>query len=187
MVGNSGSKINDVEHAIQDPQDTFRTHTSHLSDTSSLNSQLPCTGPERSINPDTHFSRTSTERGYMEYTRSISPRGSQQREQPAPSIASRQGTRRSSDASSRQDPPSSSSSNNSRRTTRELGDVYDSYWGNHSSQSQQLPLGVKGGQSGNQGKEARRQNSLSVDIPTIAEVPTPVASPAGRENVGLAM
>ena len=86
-----------------------------------------------------------------------------------------------------QAPFSASSSSNSRRTTRELGDVYDSYWRHQGNQSQQLPPGAKGLPSGNQGKEARRQNHLAVDVPTIADVPSPVASPAGRDNVGLAM
>lgn len=83
---------------------------------------------------------------------------------------------------------SSAPSNKSRhRKTRESDDVYDSDWRHHSTQNQGFPPGVKGGQSGIQDRKPRRQNQPALNVSTNAEVPRPVASPAGRNVVGMAL
>ena len=167
---------------MQDSKDASRAHTSHLSDTSSLNGQLSSTSPEPSMNSYEGYSGTSAERRYTQQMHSTSPwQGLQQQEQPMPPTGSQRATRRSSNASSHQTHSSAPSTNSSHGNTRELGDVYESDWSRYSNQQQAPFSGVKGGQSENQSKEPRRQSHLAVNVPSA------VASPAGRNVVGMAM
>ncbi len=126
-----------------------------------------------------------------------------------------EGTRRESDASDHQpasQPPSrdgsrAGSGSNSHRHTKEIGDFYDSYWrqsrdgqvpgsSRQSRESSQAPCyseeigkssthGPVNGR-GEMGKE-RRPGQLEVKVATIAEVPTPLASPMRSPQIGKAM
>ena len=127
-----------------------------------------------------------------------------------------EGTRRGSDASSYQpasqplsrDGSKAGSGTNSHRHTKEIGDFYDSYWrqsregqgvssSRQSRESSQAPghsdemgksstHGPVNGR-GEMGKE-RRPGQLEVKVATIAEVPTPMASPMRSPmSIGKAM
>lgn len=123
--------------------------------------------------------------------------------------------RRESDASSHQpmsQPPSgdgsrAESGTNSHRHTKEIGDLYDSYWrqsrdgqvpgsSRQSRETSQAPghseemgksttHGPVNGR-GEMGKE-RRPGQLEVRVATIAEVPSPIASPMRSPHIGKAM
>ena len=174
-------------------------HASHLSDSSSV----------YSFAPSAH--RKSAKRSSMTAPR-VS-RGSDMADgRPQSQRASIvEGARRASDASSNLAASSDhSTAGNSHRNTRELGDLYDSYW-RHSRQGQhgmahpgstaQRSGGPhwEGGPGNRQnvyqpdrghdgGYGGRRGNFLEVNTqPTIAEVPSPVPSPLPTAAIGKAM
>lgn len=108
--------------------------------------------------------------------------------------------RRESDASSQQvaSGPASKegsradSGTNSHRHTKEIGDLYDSYW--RQSRDDQAPGSSRqsretsqaAGHSEEMGRE-RRPGQLDVRVATIAEVPTPMTSPNPSPHIGKAM
>ena len=180
-----------------DTEERHNHHVSHLSDSSSTYSFAPSAhrqSAKRFSTTAPRISRTSD----IADTRPQSQRAS---------IV--EGNRRVSDASSHLAPSSEPSSNgNSHRNTKELGDLYDSYW-RHSKQGQNLvPPGSAAqrpsGSSvesnnhnrhnlyaparGNDGFGARRGNHLEMGtVPTIAEVPSPLPSPLPTPTIGKAM
>lgn len=180
-TGDWGSAIfEDIDQSIQDTRSQKLYHTSHLSGSSSIYStaQRQSTGPQTTMDPRAQFSRTSTGRGYPEEMASIAPSPELSHQPNAPS-----NVRRGSDASSGE-----TSKTNSHRNTRELGDVYDSYWRQSQQQpSLQPPSSDINNRMGEKAKEGRRQNQLEINVPTIAEVPSPLASPMPSAGIGKAM
>lgn len=115
---------------------------------------------------------------------------SQLNAQPRPqhSSVAVEGTRRESDASNYQPSSIGGSNTGSHRHTKDIGDFYDSYWRqskdgqmeatNSEEMRKHRTHGPVNGR-GEKGKE-RRPGQLEVKVATIAEVPTPLASPSGR-------
>lgn len=180
-----GSAIfHDIDRTIQDSKDASRQHTSHLSDSSSIYTQRQSAGPEASMNPYARFSRASNGRGFSQDLKGVPPsQGFQQQER---ATAERESTRRGSDTSSRLPASTATSTNSSHRNTRDLGDFYDSHW-QQSNQGQKPPQASQVRPNEEKVREARRQDQLASGVPAIDEVPSPVSSPAARENVGVAM
>lgn len=194
------SIFQEIDQTLSGTQEDSRHnhHASHLSDSSSVYSFAPSAhrqSAKRSSTAAPYISRTSD----MSDNRPQSQRASMV-----------EGARRASDALSHHLPSSDqSTSGNSHRNTRELGDLYDSYW-RHSKQGQQgiAPPGSTAQRPGGTGPEgnygnrqnvyvpdraqdgfgARRGNYLEVHTqPTIAEVPSPVQSPLPTATIGKAM
>ena len=180
-----------------DMEERHNHHVSHLSDSSSMYSFAPSAHRQSAK----RFSMTAPQ---ISRTSEVADTGPQSQRA---SIV--EGNRRVSDASSHLGPSSEpSSTGNSHRNTKELGDLYDSYW-RHSKQGQNLvPPGSAargpGGSSlenyshnrhnlyapdrGNDGFGARRGNHLEMGtVPTIAEVPSPIPSPLPTPSIGKAM
>ena len=147
----------------------YNHHTSTLSDASSTYStaQVGRRGSGRQISIDPKLQ-------------------SQTRQSVGPNIvfdstdvaAERGARRRESDASS-EEPDSGNQSNvGSHRNTKEFGDFYDSYWtrsGQPQSHGQQGNQNVK---PGDMARDGRRPGQLELKPETIAEVPSPIPSPA---------
>ena len=189
-TGDWGSAIfEDIDQSIQDTQSQKPYHTSHLSDSSSIYStaQRQSMGPQTTMDPRAHFSRTSTGRGYPQQMYDIAP--SQELSHYQHTTPSH--IRRESDASAHQSSSGEASKNSSHRNTRELGDFYDSYW-RQSVQQPTLQMPSSSSSSNNtraeeKAKEGRRQNQLEINVPTIAEVPSPMATPLPSAGIGKAI
>ena len=183
-TGDWGSAIfEDIDQSIQDTRNQKPYHTSHLSDSSSIYSaaQRQSTGPQHTMDPRAQFSRTSTGRGYSQQMAGIAPSPELSQQPIATS-----NVRRESDASAHS---GETSTNSSHRNTRELGDVYDSYWRQSQQQPSlhQPPPPNSNARLEEKAKEGRRQNQLGINVPTIAEVPSPLASPIPSAGIGKAM
>ncbi|KAL8793002.1 MAG: hypothetical protein Q9195_004406 [Heterodermia aff. obscurata] len=195
-AGDWGAAIfEDIDQSIQDTRTNPSYHTSHLSDSSSIYStaQRQSTGPQTTMDPRAHFSRTSTGRGYPEQMANIAPShelSSQSTASQTTTTAS-EGTRRDSDASSRLPSSGDTSKTSSHRNTRELGDFYDSYWRQSQQPSPQPPSSSSSSSNNTRmeekAREGRRQNQLEINVPTIAEVPSPLATPVPSAGIGKAM
>ncbi len=185
----------------------FQEINESLQDSKSINSSSQNQGTNKSTHPDPRLSSTSSIYSVTHVTPHDA--GKQVPDFIQQSTLAAKGTRRESDASSYQ-PPQSHSRNGSRagsgtsnhRDTKETGDLYDSYWrqskdtapgsSRQSRESSQAPghseeigkLSTHGPVNGRgeMGKE-RRPGQLEVKVATIAEVPSPTASP----NIGKAM
>ena len=190
-AGDWGAAIfEDIDQSIQDTRTNPSYHTSHLSDSSSIYStaQRQSSGPQTTMDPRAHFSRTSTGRGYPEQMANIAP--SQElsgRSTASQTATSSEGTRRDSDASSRLPSSGDTSKTSSHRNTRELGDFYDSYWRQSQQPSPQPTSSSNSTRMEEKAKEGRRQNQLEINVPTIAEVPSPLATPVPSAGIGKAM
>ena len=173
-------------------------HASHLSDSSSVYSFAPSAHRQSAKRFSTTAPRIS---------RATDMADNRPQSQRASIV---EGARRASDASSHHPQYSDhSTGGNSHRNTRELGDLYDSYW-RHSKQVQQgtAPPGSTAQRPGGTGPEgshsnrqnvyapdrgqdaygARRGNYLEVHTqPTIAEVPSPLQSPLPTVTIGKAI
>ncbi|CAF9919760.1 MAG: hypothetical protein HETSPECPRED_004107 [Heterodermia speciosa] len=190
-AGDWGAAIfKDIDQSIQDTRTNPSYHTSHLSDSSSIYStaQRQSTGPQTTMDPRAHFSRISTGRGYPEQMANIAP----SQELSGQSTASQtttasEGTRRDSDASSRLPSSGDTSKTSSHRNTRELGDFYDSYWRQSQQPSPQPTSSSNSTRTEEKAREGRRQNQLEINVPTIAEVPSPLATPVPSAGIGKAM
>ena len=148
-------------------ENSGRYHTSHLSDASSVYSSAQ----RQSILPENFTSIRNQSQSFPTDTLSEATT-------PAHPVATSENGLRNSGESSHQIPTSyPGSTSNSHRNTRELGDFYDSYW-------------RQSGQSVNirewENREGRRDR-LGIEVPTITEVETPLASPAPGGGVGRAM
>ena len=191
-AGDWGAAIfEDIDQSIQDTKTNPSYHTSHLSDSSSVYStaQRQSTGPQTAMDPRAHFSRTSTGRGYPEQMANIVPSRELSGHSTVPSetATTSEGTRRDSDASSRLPSSGDTSKTNSHRNTRELGDFYDSYWRQSQQPSPQPTSSSNSARTEEKAKEGRRQNQLEINVPTIAEVPSPLATPVPSAGIGKAM
>lgn len=190
-AGDWGAAIfEDIDQSIQDTRTNPSYHTSHLSDSSSIYStaQWQSTGPQTTMDPRAHFSRTSTGRGYPEQMANIAPSQALSGQSSASQTATAsEGTRRDSDASSRLPSSGDTSKTSSHRNTRELGDFYDSYWRQSQQPSPQPTPSSNSTRTEEKAKEGRRQNQLEINVPTIAEVPSPLATPVPSAGIGKAM
>ena len=190
-AGDWGAAIfEDIDQSIQDNRTNPSYHTSHLSDSSSIYStaQRQSTEPQTTMDPRAHFSRTSTGRGYPEQMANIAPSQELSGQSTASQTAtSSEGTRRASDASSRLPSSGDTSKTSSHRNTRELGDFYDSYWRQSQQPSPQPTSSSNNTRTEEKAKEGRRQNQLEINVPTIAEVPSPMATPVPSAGIGKAL
>ncbi|KAL8694119.1 MAG: hypothetical protein Q9218_001172 [Villophora microphyllina] len=143
----------------------YNHHTSTLSDASSTCSTglVGHGGSGRHISIDSKLQ--------FQVRQSVGPENINGSAGPA---AAREGKERESDASSRELNSSDQSNGGSHRNSKEFGDFYDSYW-RRSGQPQPI------GQQGNQilkPADGRRPGQMELRPQTIAEVPSPVPSPA---------
>ena len=178
-----GSAIfEDIDQSIKDNRTQNAYHTSHLSDSSSIYSSAQRYSVEpQSMDPRAQFTRTSTGRGYPQQMANIAPS-----EELSNQASGQSHVRGGSDASSRQVPSGDTSRNSSHRNTRELGDFYDSYW-RQSQQPSPQPPAPTNMRAEEKAKEGRRQNQLEINVPTIAEVPSPMATPVPSAGIGKAI
>ena len=187
-TGDWGSAIfEDIDQSIKETRNQPAYHTSHLSDSSSIYStaQRQSIGPQSNMDPRAQFSRTSTGRDYPQHMANIAPSHELSYQSTAPTHM-----RRESDASSRQLTSGEASKNSSHRNTRELGDFYDSYWRQSQQASPQPPSSSSSSnntRADEKAREGRRQNQLEINVPTIAEVPSPLAPPVPSAGIGKAI
>lgn len=166
-----------MDHVCTNPQDSNRSHNSHLSNASSIYS----IAQRQSILPE-HF--TSTRIQPEDQSTCVSSQNPQSASV-APSNLVSEGTRRSSDASSHHPHSSNPSSiGNSHRNTRELGDFYDSYW---RQSGQSIGPYNAGTRERERSREGRRQDRLKIEVPIISKIENSKASLASKGVVGIAL
>ena len=185
----------------------FQEINESLQDSKSINTSSQERGTKKSTHLDPHLSDTSSIYSVAHVTTHDADK--QVPDYTQQSTLAAEGTRRGSDASSYQpsqahskDGSRGGSDTNSHRHTKEIGDLYDSYWrqskdivpgsSRQSRDTSQVPghsdemskFSTHGPVNGRgaMGKE-RRPGQLEDQVATIAEVPSPMASP----NIGKAM